>query len=777
MLNYFAACPRGLEALLREELSALGAANVKETIAGVSFAGDTETGIRICLETRFATRVLLALGTFYAGDDINFYNGAYSLRYEEYFDNQTTIAVDFNGSNQFIRNTQYGAVRVKDAICDRFSRQTGFRPNVDRENPDVRINAHLDKKNNVTVSIDLSGESLHRRDYRARAGAAPLKENLAQAIIVRSGYVTGNAVDPMCGSGTLLIEACMKAADMAPGLLRRRYGFAGLRNFDASLLARLKAEARERAAAGKKRLLEAGIRFRGFDSDPEVVARARDNIAKAGLTDLIQVEVCDIRSLRNPFPEAEPGVLFCNPPYGERLGNFAELLELYTSLGNKIRSEFPGWRAGIISSSQDLLSCLRLRAERTYRLFNGAIPCELRTFAIRREEPIQENGEKGENGKNGEPDKLPEQAPDEAALKTPEKAPVELSRESPDSGEKAIIAADFANRLRKNLKRLSKWARREGLEAYRIYDADLPDYAAAIDLYGNYVLVQEYQAPKTIPVNVAHRRLLNMIAAVAEVLDVPGENIVLKVRERKKGDSQYEKLSETKRTLLIREYGCCFIVNLWDYLDTGLFLDHRLARRMVGEMSPGRDVLNVFAYTGSASVYAAVNGARSVTTVDMSRTYLNWARENMKANGVKNPRNQFVQADCLKWIKTCGDRFDLIFADPPTFSNSRRMEESFDVQRDHADLLRDLKRLLKPHGVIIFSNNKRNFHLDTAAVAALGLTFEDVSLKTLPEDFSRNKKIHCCFVLREAAPGDSAPAGKTGVPSGASASQNREEPA
>ena len=520
-----------------------------------------------------------------------------------------------------------------------------------------------------------------------------------------------------------------------------------------------------------------GIRSFFKIQDPEVVARARDNIAKAGLTDLIQVEVCDIRSLRNPFPEAEPGVLFCNPPYGERLGNFAELLELYTSLGNKIRSEFPGWRAGIISSSQDLLSCLRLRAERTYRLFNGAIPCELRTFAIRREEPIQENGEKGEHGKNGEPDKLPEQAPDEAALKTPEKAPVELSRESPDSGEKAIIAADFANRLRKNLKRLSKWARREGLEAYRIYDADLPDYAAAIDLYGNYVLVQEYQAPKTIPVNVAHRRLLNMIAAVAEVLDVPGENIVLKVRERKKGDSQYEKLSETKRTLLIREYGCCFIVNLWDYLDTGLFLDHRLARRMVGEMSPGRDVLNVFAYTGSASVYAAVNGARSVTTVDMSRTYLNWARENMKANGVKNPRNQFVQADCLKWIKTCGDRFDLIFADPPTFSNSRRMEESFDVQRDHADLLRDLKRLLKPHGVIIFSNNKRNFHLDTAAVAALGLTFEDVSLKTLPEDFSRNKKIHCCFVLREAAPGDSAPAGKTGVPSGASASQNREEPA
>ncbi len=756
MLNFFAACPRGLEALLREELAALGAASVKETIAGVSFAGDMETGIRICLETRFATRVLLALGTFHAEDDINFYNGAYSLRYEEYFDNQATIAVDFNGCNQFIRNTQYGAVRIKDAICDRFSRQTGFRPNVDRENPDVRINAHLDKKNNVTVSIDLSGESLHRRDYRARAGAAPLKENLAQAIIVRSGYVTGNAVDPMCGSGTLLIEACMKAADMAPGLLRRRYGFAGLRNFDASLLARLKAEARERAAAGKKRLLEAGIRFRGFDSDPEVVARARENIEKAGLADLIQAEVCDIRSLRNPFPDAEPGVLFCNPPYGERLGNFAELLELYTSLGNRIRSEFPGWRAGIISSSQDLLSCLRLRAERTYRLFNGSIPCELRTFEIRREEP---------NGEDGKPDKFPEQAQDEASVKSSGEAPEENSRESHDAGEKAIIAADFANRLRKNLKRLGKWARREGLEAYRVYDADLPDYAAAIDLYGSYVLVQEYQAPKTIPANVAHRRLLNMIAAVAEVLEVPGENIVLKVRERKKGDSQYEKLSETKRTLLVREYGCCFIVNLWDYLDTGLFLDHRLARRMAGEMSRNRDVLNVFAYTGSVSVYAAVNGARSVTTVDMSRTYLNWARENMKANGIKNPRNQFVQADCLKWIKTCGDRFDLIFADPPTFSNSKRMDESFDVQRDHADLLRDLMRLLKPDGVIIFSNNKRNFRLDTEAVAAMGLTFEDVSLKTLPEDFSRNKKIHCCFVLRRAVPGVPAAPEKAGAPS------------
>ncbi len=732
MLNYFAACPRGLEGLLREELEASGAGNVRETVAGVSFSGTMETGIRTCLETRFATRVLLALGTFYAGDDLNFYNGAYSLHYEDYFDNQATIAVDFNGTSDVIRNTQYGAVRIKDAICDRFSRLTGQRPNVDRNAPDIRINAHLDKKSNVTVSIDLSGESLHRRDYRTGAGAAPLKENLAQAIIVRSGYVSGNVVDPMCGSGTLLIEAAMKAADIAPGLLRKRYGFSGLKNFDASLLARLKADARERAEAGKRRLKAANIRFFGFDSDPAVIARARENIQKAGLQELIQVEVSDIHSLKNPFPKAEPGIIVCNPPYGERLGNFAELLELYAALGNRIKSEFPGWQAGIISSSPDLLSCLRLRAERSYRLFNGALACELRTFRIKVED-VPGTGAAA----SSEAENIPRTVPAGPAVSS-----------GMQDEERAIIAGDFANRLRKNLKKFRRWADREGLEAYRIYDADLPEYAAAIDLYGGYALVQEYQAPKSISEKTAHQRMLNLLAAVVQVLEIPGENVILKVRERKKGDSQYEKLDETKRTLLVREYGISFIVNLWDYLDTGLFLDHRLVRRMVGEMSRDRDVLNVFAYTGSASVYAAVNGARSVTTVDMSRTYLSWARDNMKANGIKNPRNVFVQADCLKWLKNCPDRFDLIFADPPTFSNSRRMAESFDVQRDHVSLLRDLARLLKPEGVIVFSNNRRNFQIDAPAVSELGLDIEDVSLRTLPEDFARNRKIHCCFVLR-----------------------------
>ena len=370
-----------------------------------------------------------------------------------------------------------------------------------------------------------------------------------------------------------------------------------------------------------------------------------------------------------------------------------------------MRQGFQGWRVSVLSASPDLLSCLRLRAEKQYRLFNGALECQFRNYQI------------AEN----------------AIAST------------------KMVAEDFANRLRKNIKTLDKWAKQEGLDAYRLYDADLPDYNAAIDRYGDHLVVQEYAAPKSIPEAVARQRLLDMVQATIAVTGVPGANVILKVRERQKGEQQYQKLAEQGQMLEVHEYGARLLVNLQDYLDTGLFLDHRLTRRMLGQMAKDKRFLNLFAYTGSATVHAALGGARFTTTVDMSRTYLNWARDNLQHNGLLNARHHFEQADCLKWLAACQEQFDLIFIDPPTFSNSKRMDESFDVQRDHLRLMQDLKRILAPGGTLVFSNNKRHFKMDLAGLAELGLQADNISEQTRSKDFARNVHIHNCWLIQHVA--------------------------
>ncbi len=291
-------------------------------------------------------------------------------------------------------------------------------------------------------------------------------------------------------------------------------------------------------------------------------------------------------------------------------------------------------------------------------------------------------------------------------------------------------------------------AKKEAIECYRLYDADLPDYKAAIDRYRDFLVIQEYAAPKTIEPEKARRRLLDMVRAAIAVTGVDANKVVLKTREKQKGNNQYQKLAGAAHTMTVQEYGVTLEVNLYDYLDTGLFLDHRYTRRLIGEKAAGKDVLNLFAYTGSASVHAAVGGARSTITVDMSKTYIAWAERNMKLNGMVGRQHQFEQADCLKWIVQSDKQFDLIFVDPPTFSNSKRMLTTFDVQRDHIDVLLALKARLRPEGEIIFSNNKRHFKMDLNRLADAGLNAENISKRSIPEDFARNPHIHNCWIIR-----------------------------
>ena len=701
MNSLFASTARGLEELLKTELEALGAVDCQVVQGGVHFQGDTRLLYQSLMWSRLASRIMLPLGQCSVYSDLDLYLGVQAIPWTEIFTPDATFAVHFSGLNDEIRNSQYGALKVKDAIVDSFTRKNLPRPNVDRENPDLRINVWLNKET-AHISLDLSGEGLHLRGYRDGTGMAPIKETLASAIVMRSGWVPGTPLlDPMCGSGTLLIEAAMLATDRAPGLHRGHWGFNGWLQHDDAVWKEVKAEAQTRARKG---LAAYESRFYGSDVDARVIERARSNARRAGVGELITFEAKDVAQLSNPLPKGPYGTVISNPPYGERLESEPALIALHSLLGRTMKTQFGGWNLSLFSASPELLSCLQLRADKQFKAKNGPLDC------------VQKNYHLAEN----------------------------------DGSGAVSLAEDFANRLRKNLKKYEKWARQEGIECYRLYDADLPEYNVAIDRYGEWVVVQEYAPPKTVDAHKARQRLFDIIAATISVLGIAPNKLVLKTRERQKGKNQYQKMAEKGDFLEVQEYNARLWVNLTDYLDTGLLLDHRIARRMLGQMSKGKDFLNLFSYTGSASVHAGLGGARSTTTVDMSRTYLEWAERNLRLNGLTGRAHRLMQADVLGWLRESDEQFDLIFIDPPTFSNSKRMEDAFDVQRDHLRLMTDLKRLLRKGGTIMFSNNKRGFRMDHDGLAQLGLKAQEITQKTLSQDFARNRQIHNCWLITAA---------------------------
>ena len=711
MRAFFASCPKGLEYLLVDELKALGAADVHEALAGVHFGGDLEIGYGACLWSRLASRVLMPLAEFDAEDADALYAGARGVDWPAHLDVSGTFAVDAVGSTRGITHSQYAALRVKDAIVDQFRERLQLRPDVDTERPSVRVNLVL-RRGRAIVSLDLSGTPLHQRGYRQGKGVAPLKENLAAAMLLRADWPAvyaggGGIVDPLCGSGTLLIEAALMAADVAPGLRREYFGFLGWRGHDAALWKTLHDAAQARASAGLQALRPV---FFGFDQDPGVLNEAKRNAQHALLSGFIHYGRQSLEHLHRPHELEQPGLVICNPPYGERMGGGdAPVADLYRLLGAKLKAEFPGWHACLITSDEALGRATGLRADKKYRLYNGALECELLLFEIR--------------------------AADAAPL-----PPKPLS----------AGAQMLRNRLDKNYRHLRKRAEREGAGAWRVYDADLPEYAAAIDIYrtaaGDWLHIQEYQAPASVDANVARTRLRETVRVAGEAFGVPRERISVKTRQRGKGGGKYGNLDERGEFLEVAEGGLVFFVNLWDYLDTGLFLDHRPLRARVRAMAGGKRFLNLFCYTGSFSVCAAAGGARETTSVDLSQTYLDWAARNLARNGFGDERHKLVRADALEFLESRSAMYDLIVVDPPTFSNSKRAED-FDVQRDHVRLLRLCGERLLPGGAIVFSNNFRRFKLDAGALA--DYVIQDITEVTIGFDFERNQRIHKCYEIHK----------------------------
>ena len=712
MKQLFATTARGFEELLKSELTELGAQDAKVAQGGVHYWADDETLYRTLLWSRLSSRILLPIVQAKVFSDLDLYSAVLGVNWLDYFDEKVHFFVDFNGTNQEIRHTQFGAMRVKDGIVDYFERHGRARPNVDKEQPDIRIHAYLNR-DDVVLSLDLSGDALHMRGYREDTGKAPLRETLAAAIVLRSGWQKGTPlVDPMCGSGTLLIEAAQMEAQIAPQLYRLHWGFDFWQGHNQAAWEKVKEEALALAEAEKQR--ENAPHFYGFDLDHRVLQKAKQNANNAGVAHLMQWQQGDVAAIKNPSPNLA-GTVICNPPYGERLGTTPALIALYSVFGQRLKQQFAGWNASIFSGEPSLLDCLRLRSHRQFKAKNGPLDCVQKNYQIaeRTEQSAVENV-------------------------------LEFDRTSSVSSE---VAVDFANRLQKNIKKIEKWAKQQGLDAYRLYDADLPEYNLAVDRYADHIVVQEYAAPKNIDENKARQRLLDAVNATLIVTGIETNKLILKVRQKQKGTNQYEKLANKGEYFYVNEYGAKLWVNLTDYLDTGLFLDHRLTRKMLGEMAQGKDFLNLFAYTGSATVHAALGKAKSTTTVDMSNTYLNWAEQNLLLNDIEGKQHKLIQADCLQWLEQCNRQFDLIFVDPPTFSNSKRMEDSWDVQRDHIKLMTNLKRILRPNGTVVFSNNKRGFKMDFAKLEELGLSAVEISHKTLPLDFERNKQIHNCWLV------------------------------
>jgi 23S rRNA (guanine2445-N2)-methyltransferase / 23S rRNA (guanine2069-N7)-methyltransferase len=712
-MHFFVTCPKGFEDLLLIELQTLGAENGKQTIAGVACEGEMDFAYLAALNSRLANRILWCLSTQEINSADDLYDVVKGISWSAITEAKYSFAVDFSGTNRAITNTQFGALRVKDAIVD-YWREAGFeRPNVDKQAPDLRINARLNR-GELTLSIDVIGGSLHQRGYRQEQGIAPLKENLAAAILLRMGWPTvaaagGSLLDPMCGSGTFLTEAALMALDIPVGIFRTQWAFENLKIHDPVLWQEYVARAKTQQIAADSKPLPPII---GFDMHSPVLRAANSNIARAGLTGRVVVGHNALSQLRCEASWSA-GIMVTNPPYGERLGEIETLKATYLQLAQIAKAYFAGWTLGVFTGNPQLAQHMRMRASKKNKFFNGAIACELHQFEIL--------------------------DASEATLRKGEATDARPLHLKMTDGAEMV-----ANRLRKNLKSLKPWLVDSKISCYRIYDADMPEYCAAIDVYEDKIHLQEYAPPNTINPNAARTRFNEIHAAVCAVFAKAPDSIVIKTRERNRGDKQYEKFELSQEPdVAVSEGKAKFWVNLTKYLDTGLFLDHRLLRLKIAEETLDKRFLNLFCYTATASVHAALGGAKKTVSVDMSKTYLAWARRNFELNNIGDHKHELINADVIKYLASCRESFDIILLDPPSFSNSKRMEDILDIQRDHVGLIKRCMDILQPGGTLYFSNNLRTFKLASDELNQYQI--ENITKHTIDKDFARNPKIHQCY--------------------------------
>ena len=745
-LDLIITCADGLEAPLQTELTSFGIKSDIKSTGRLAVTGTLHDLYTICLWSRVASRVLMLIKrrNINAEYDVaeQIYGLAKSVNWTEQFNLEQTFAIRLSVDKRVAVSQQFAMLRIKDAVADTFNEVYDSRPNVDSKNPDFSIFATVNDKQ-AELYLDLSGTSLHRRGYRVAMTEAPLKENLAAALLYSAGWhkknEDGNApfynalIDPMCGSGTFIIEALLMHCDYAVGVDKaaNQFGFYQWQHHDETLWQEMIDDAQTRFREALEIANEQPDTLPlilGFDADSGAILATEKNLIAAGLQDLLPLLDIETRALDQLNTILKPLVddgrlsnplVITNPPYGERLGDEEMIKPLYQAIGLILQDSFAGSgidpMLGILASNVEQVDILPIKEPKTLRCHNGAITVYFRYGTLIA----------GQTGN---------------LVSQFEKREIDV-----DDGQ------DFINRLQKNLTKLKKLAKKDNVSNIRVYDADLPDFKVAIDLYGDYAHVQEYAPPKTIPPETAKKRFNLALMGIREVFNINREQIFIKTRARQSGNDQYSKQGNTEKRgkfYVAREDGAYLYVNFTDYLDTGLFIDHRNMRARIKDNSRGKAVLNLFAYTCTASVHAALAGAKKVTSVDLSQNYLDWGKQNFVLNGLDVSRNkyQFVAADIFEWIKDNTEQFDIIFIDPPTFSNSKKFQGTFDVQRDHAALINRAMNRLTSDGVLYFSNNFTRFELDEQLMERYDII--DITQKTIGFDFNIKKPIHQSFEIR-----------------------------
>ena len=751
-LEFFATCPKGFEKLLAQELEGLHIKKVRPLGGQVAFYGSLADAYRVCLWSRLTSRVILVLDRVGAATSDALYEDLSHIAWEDHIGPHATIAVSAHGTNDQLRNTNFIAVRTKDAIVDRLAAKRGSRPMVNTLAPDVTIVVRV-SRNRATIGIDLAGEALFKRSLTGGRGPArefaPLRLDYAAALLYLQAQTAASAslFSPDAplpallfpGAGALAQEAAGMALDVAPGILRARWGMTGWAGHDDDAWQDLLAEADERAEKGQERQ----ITLYAADPRPKAKEAVLYTLRAGGLK-------ADVQFL----PASE--LLKHAEHFTGVVADLSWTKEEPTLQGSAYATLglFAGQASTLLTSDTNTDTVLRATPSQTLSVYVGNSIATMRSYPAANAEDSIDGAAKTADApaNNSEPSSVPA-------------GPTVMVNNQPVSV--LVPASDqFAARLTKVAKLRAKWARKNDVSCYRVYDADLPDYAVSIDIYKGatkpttWLQISEYAASKEIDPDLAKRRLLDVLALAPRILGVPSSNVNLRTRTRAKGGSQYSDEGSAadnsrKEMLLIDEGGLLFEVNFASRLDCGIFLDHRDTRAEIRELmksaGAAKSFLNLFAYTGTATCYAADGGALHSTTVDLSKPSLEWAKRNMKRNGFDGEEHEFVQADVLSWItemRHTKNRWNVIFCDVPTFSNSSRMRQSsFDVQRDHAELIIGISRLLTRGGVAIFSCNLRTFKPDVEKIQRAGVIIEDITSETIPEDFSRNQKIHHAYKI------------------------------
>lgn len=848
--EFFATCPRGFEQLLARELASLQLDRIRPLSGRVSFFGTVFDGYRACLCSRIASRIICVIARVDASCAEELYQHVCAIRWEDHITQYTRIAVSAHGTNTKLTNTQFVALKTKDAIVDTCLAHTGWRPEIDVHAPNLTIDVHL-SQNRATVGIDFSGTALCIRGYERKLAAprpqAAGKSGVRGGLSGR-GFLAANPFDKHKSAASspslrsdyacallsyarwfaacrhphptlvvlstshkeLIVEAVAQALGVAPGKQRMHWGFEGWKQHNAQSWKRALAqsETHERAqqeqvecvhvqvltidAAHTMRTDALIAALRSYGVNPDYVdirsapldagaQPAKANVQKTAAagagtgtrTDgaaADEQEPCYIADVTAAHVHNDAA---CCQALAQ-LRSFIAYVDVQTQTQpqEELQEQLKTQAAAVVYAPADLLALLR---ETHY--------------------PMQQAPLLTQKGRDSMTC---------AQLKgnAHTQAQVVLAGDFTNGEKRSYSVLDegaqqFADRLKKMYKQRRAAAQAQDVSCYRIYDCDLPDFALSIDMYAEdadyvrefgrayhepaqFLMIDEYAAPREIDAHKAKRRLYDAIQLASLICNVPYARIYVHKRTRAKGGSQYSEQAQStkfvpkpridsrddcdeRRVLtripagshLIDEGGLCFEVNFTERHDCGIFLDLRDIRSEIREMAKqthgSKRFLNLFAYTGTSTCYAADGGAKFTTTVDMSAPSLAWAQRNMARNGFTGSEHEFVQADVLEWVQDMrhsANRWDLILCDVPTFSNSSRMKRSsWDVQRDHAELIITLSRLLTKNGKAIFSCNLRTFTLDADTLAKARVHVEPLGSASVPFDFARSKHVHRAFII------------------------------